>query len=753
MDPEEEIKKKFNEEIEKNKQGDEKDKESYEHLFLQNISNIKINIETNVPNTKTFPLTSGFFIKNDESNNDKKEDFPLSEYPFFTTEIKYPEMLLYKIPYEDILYFFFNKSFFKKSIMKLLSIDDIIINSNDDNKNTNDDNQKNGEFNIQIMLRMLFTVFFPQKSDISSSFGKFIQKESNFKQISFPKKYYTYVSINSQIFTITRVVWLNDLFNHPLYKNVCMDYLNYIKWCDSESKRSEKKIKELEEIFNKNIKKQNIEKDLRYVNNLLTPKSSTSKISQKDTLNLNSILRTIKKIDAYLKLSNKDKFKDISKNIDDELIYSNETEIPIEFQLPGDSDNFWYFGFLEQNSYNKDQVKIIVYQTNYKSEDDKFFELTLEKRLLKNYNLREPEIEKILKKLEDEKENSLFYDSLIENNFQVDYTKKDPKTLKYTNIDLFLRNGWKPIDYKTKSQNGFERIFPSKYDKDTFLKLFNEKKFISRYRGFPKDDYENKKDPLEILLSAIITLDDVISSNYIDNESLKFYKKLIEISKDLSTTIKFSKEYLKNKTIDIKKKEDFKSIEEAENLIKSIEELLEPKRESNNQNLQNILVNFSKNTNSVISFNLLINLISSCFYTFECKPINNLRDKQWLIPYINTSFQNINIGDFKKPNYEIYLHIDLVKGKLDDTNTSKIKCEYKDISLTDTFNELFSKKKNRYWLLKNHPFLDVSKTSSISQPTTLKVQPSKLIRQGGKKTIKKLKKTKLHKTRKSRLYR
>jgi hypothetical protein len=41
-------------------------------------------------------------------------------------------------------------------------------------------------------------------------------------------------------------------------------------------------------------------------------------------------------------------------------------------------------------------------------------------------------------------------------------------------------------------------------------------------------DYENKKDPLEILLSAIITLDDVISSNYIDNESLKFYKKLIE---------------------------------------------------------------------------------------------------------------------------------------------------------------------------------------------------------------------------------
>ena len=160
---------------------------------------------------------------------------------------------------------------------------------------------------------------------------------------------------------------------------------------------------------------------------------------------------------------------------------------------------------------------------------------------------------------------------------------------------------------------------------------------------------------------------------------------------------------------------------------------------------------------------MLMNLISPCFNTFECKPINNLRNKKWLLPYINTSFQSININDFKKPSYEIFLHIDLVKGKLDDTNTGKIICEYKDITLTDTFIELFTKKKTRHWFLKNYPFLDLSKpkpTSLKPKPTSLKPKPSflkprtpTLMQQGGKKTIKKLKKTrKLNKTRKLRLY-
>lgn len=754
----------FSDKIKENEKGNDTDKESYEHLFLPKMTNILINIQTNIPNGKVFPITSSFLIQTDdpsekEQNKEKMEQYPLSEFPFFTTEIKYPKDLIQKIPRKDILFFFFNKSFFKKNFMKLISMDEIkkIINSKaPKNKyRAKEEETVNGEFNIQIMLKMLFTVVFPQKADISSSLDKFIKKDGSSVAL-LPQDYdYTFVSVGGQPYTITRVVWLNDLFNHPLYGKVCSNFITFKRWCDTEIKRSESKSGDLLENIMKILRKQNFEKDIRYVNNILSPKTgNVTRISQKDILNLNTILRTIRKLDAYVKIRDPAKFIKATQEIDNEFIFSNEVETQIEFQIPvgdlpplrKDSDkDFWYSGFLEADPTNKNNFKIIIYMSPDKTV--KLMELSVEQRFLINYNIREPpKIDKILRKLENEKKNKDYYDSLVANDFKVEYITKASSAVYTNDINSFINNGWANIS-PPRRVNGKNTIFPFtdmsiEANVDNFLKLFNDNVFVSRYKNFPDDDTDSsdtKKNPLDIVLSIITNLDEVISASYIDNESLKIYKKLIEISKELKKLRKFSKDYLKNKSIDIKKKDDFKSYEDADILIKSIEEILEPNRESTNQILQRMFINYSKNIQSGITFNSLMDLLEPCFNTFNCKPIENLRDSDFLLPYLNTSFHNINSNNFKKPQYEIYIHIDLVKGKLDTTNIGKIKCEYKDVSLTDQFNSLFRKKRVRNWILTNHPFLDVSKASTAAPA-------KKQAGRGGKKRSRKIKKFNLHKT-------
>ena len=65
---------------------DKNDKSEYETFFLQNIFNIQIMIETNIPQSKPTPLTSSIFIKPDiteqPSLKEKFENYPLSSLPF-----------------------------------------------------------------------------------------------------------------------------------------------------------------------------------------------------------------------------------------------------------------------------------------------------------------------------------------------------------------------------------------------------------------------------------------------------------------------------------------------------------------------------------------------------------------------------------------------------------------------------------------------------------------------------------------------
>ena len=59
---------------------------------------------------------------------------------------------------------------------------------------------------------------------------------------------YSYINING-INTITQIIWLNDIYNHPDYKKLAEKFNTYIEWSIGESIKKNDKIDEEYEIF------------------------------------------------------------------------------------------------------------------------------------------------------------------------------------------------------------------------------------------------------------------------------------------------------------------------------------------------------------------------------------------------------------------------------------------------------------------------------------------------------------------------
>jgi hypothetical protein len=50
---------------------------------------------------------------------------------------------------------------------------------------------------------------------------------------------FSYLKVDSKIYTISRVIWLNDLLNHPVYRKFIDNFINYSLWIERERDRME----------------------------------------------------------------------------------------------------------------------------------------------------------------------------------------------------------------------------------------------------------------------------------------------------------------------------------------------------------------------------------------------------------------------------------------------------------------------------------------------------------------------------------
>lgn len=262
------------------------------------VSQIKIMMKLSDPDKeKPIALTSSVLY-----NPYSKSNAKLDEYPYFTPDVKYPKTVLNGLPYTSRVRFFFDKIYFKKIIEDNWTPPEETDPERDVNyvepavpsaataaaaavvPSTSATIPRFHDYNIATMIGFLFPTKFPIINNHTNSYDTYIKNEG--KQAfdftvkgAFPHMIthiqenlnveYSYIK-SDKIYTITKVIWLNDFFNNPVYRSLLENYNSFNKWRTKKNKdidgditiRKKRLLTNINKQINDNTKKYKIIKGL-----------------------------------------------------------------------------------------------------------------------------------------------------------------------------------------------------------------------------------------------------------------------------------------------------------------------------------------------------------------------------------------------------------------------------------------------------------------------------------------------------------
>ena len=128
--------------------------------------------------------------------------------------------------YEDYVIFFFSYNTFTKVIK------DNVRSSihKDTSEQANNERKINLEYNVLLMLKLLFRTKFPYSNNVNTSMNMMTDDSSYGDNV---KSRYTSLKLNNSDYTITQVVWLNDILNNPFYVQLVDEMSKYVKWAEN----------------------------------------------------------------------------------------------------------------------------------------------------------------------------------------------------------------------------------------------------------------------------------------------------------------------------------------------------------------------------------------------------------------------------------------------------------------------------------------------------------------------------------------
>jgi len=211
--------------------------------FIINKLSVQLDVNTNVAGSNTVQLTSKLIVlSNDEE--DPIDRNKLETFPYITPDYKYPDTL-YSLPYNEIVLFFFNKQQFKDTMDVMIANTESVPNKGDYFKS-----------NVMTMLELLFPTKFPVINDIHKStdiINKQLSSRPFFFNVFTPRRF-SYLQLKPGTeYTVKKVVWLNDILNHPLYNDLIAQYNEFRNWANSELKKnpSNEEKQKIENYFKK----------------------------------------------------------------------------------------------------------------------------------------------------------------------------------------------------------------------------------------------------------------------------------------------------------------------------------------------------------------------------------------------------------------------------------------------------------------------------------------------------------------------
>lgn len=205
------------------------------------IETLNMLVSTNIPDSKDISLTSKMFVGS--SPNAAK----YNEYPYITASVKIKHNFL---NYNDVLDFYFMKDVFLKYARLYGSTDSkpsepVKTKKNSKEKQDYKENLdafelSNLNYNIKKMLRLLF-VTYPIIGNIRNTTDSgYITKTSYINNMK-----YSYLSINSKTYTVSKITWINDRYNHWLTKQLVKDYKVFNAWKDGEERAIDTSLEEV----------------------------------------------------------------------------------------------------------------------------------------------------------------------------------------------------------------------------------------------------------------------------------------------------------------------------------------------------------------------------------------------------------------------------------------------------------------------------------------------------------------------------
>lgn len=174
---------------------------------------VKLRIMLNTNNGKQVELKSDMFAFDNKVSGDG---------PYVCTNINYSKSTLILLPHQEQVNIFMNESEFKNFCITSRSKKGVETSKDEDVRSTIINN------NIGIMLNALFPVSFPIQDTVESLCPKTsISSDSLYLKLTKPSLY-TYLNIDGTT-TVTKVVWLNVMYQNPAYKQLYEIVKKYYK--------------------------------------------------------------------------------------------------------------------------------------------------------------------------------------------------------------------------------------------------------------------------------------------------------------------------------------------------------------------------------------------------------------------------------------------------------------------------------------------------------------------------------------------
>jgi len=284
------------------------------------IREINIFMDTNIPGKEIVILKKSIL-----HNPVLKDTSSWNELPYFTYDIEYPESYLSRLTYENQMEFFFKKTemtsvlnrFSKpfleevasKNIQGELSKTNRIMTGRYDSKNT-EYRSKTSEKNVMVMLRLMFPTKYPILGNVFSSFHSVITGENeikiNFMDFlpSFLKTKlfegmpdYSYLKIDGKTYTVTQVIWENDIYNHKEYKKLIEKFDELQRWKQRQLVKLTSDLEKKRIQFKRQFKNEFTQDDIQQ---LIDAKKDNPEINTHIT-SYNEALRTLlKNLDTFM---------------------------------------------------------------------------------------------------------------------------------------------------------------------------------------------------------------------------------------------------------------------------------------------------------------------------------------------------------------------------------------------------------------------------------------------------------------------